>query len=286
MSAIAQPTLADLEARIERGLRTFIEVGSALLEIRDRRLYRETGYTEFDAYCRERWGFSRQHAHRQIEAAEVAGLLSPNGDGPGNEAQARELVPLLREDETAVLEVWRDLRTRHGDAVTAEKVREAVSERLGGGGLGNLPYIARGTGNVEWYTPAEYIESARYAMGGIDLDPASSFIAQKTVRATVFFTMAEDALASSWSEPDWDAGFLNEDGYAAKYMREGFTEGELRAHYREGRAEGFHALISGGWFDPVALVHNMAARRGLRVRTEDGEIRRRLEAQVTKGGAA
>ena len=34
------------------------------------------------------------------------------------------------------------------------------------------------TGEVEWYTPAAYVESARKVMCGIDLDPASNQTAQ------------------------------------------------------------------------------------------------------------
>jgi phage N-6-adenine-methyltransferase len=59
------------------------------------------------------------------------------------------------------------------------------------------------TGNNEWYTPAAYIEKARRVLGGIHLDPASCSFAQKTVKATHFFTEAENGLAQPWRGSVW-----------------------------------------------------------------------------------
>jgi len=67
-------TLADCEAVIERGLKSFLEVGHALAEIRSSQLYPER-YDSFDAYCAERWGFTRQRATQLTEAAEVVNLV-------------------------------------------------------------------------------------------------------------------------------------------------------------------------------------------------------------------
>lgn len=81
--------LLRLEEVIERGLKTFIEVGKALQEIRDSRLYLH-GYSTFDAYCRDRWGWDRVNAHRYVEAAVVVEALSgDNIEGPLNVAQTR-----------------------------------------------------------------------------------------------------------------------------------------------------------------------------------------------------
>jgi N6-adenosine-specific RNA methylase IME4 len=118
-------TFEQLEEVIARGLRTFVEVGWALMRIRDERLYRDHGYSDFDTYCRQRWGWQRAHAYRQIEAAKVAATLSPIGDSPQNEGQARELVPLLDQPDELTA-TWQQLREEHGDRLTAEKVREAV----------------------------------------------------------------------------------------------------------------------------------------------------------------
>lgn len=95
--------LQSCEAVIERGLATFYEVGTALLKIRDERLYRSANAT-FEEYCRARWQMSRNHAHRMIDAARVAQNLLPMGNIPQTERQVRPLAGLEPEQQRAVWE--------------------------------------------------------------------------------------------------------------------------------------------------------------------------------------
>ena len=64
-------------------------------------------------------------------------------------------------------------------------------------------HVKHNSGNNEWYTPLTYIDAARKVMGGIDLDPASSDIANQTIKATKYYTAQNDGLIQKWDGRIW-----------------------------------------------------------------------------------
>jgi len=127
-----QDELDGLEQTIERNLASFLEIGRALITIRDKRLYRpgaaRNGYDTFEAYCRERWKFSKTHANRFIESTKVIKNLTPIGVIPENEAQARPLAKLPPEQQQ---EAWdKVVETAPDGKVTAKHVEEVVDKYL------------------------------------------------------------------------------------------------------------------------------------------------------------
>lgn len=127
LDVIERGELRIAEATIERGELTFIEVGNALLTIRDGRLYRETHKT-FEAYCRERWGFAKSQAYRLIAAANVTAEMSPTGDKLKTESQARELGKVPAEKRESVLEWAEEKAAGTGKPVTAAGIRKAAAD--------------------------------------------------------------------------------------------------------------------------------------------------------------
>ena len=88
----ADRRLAELEAIIDKGLTTFIEVGLALQAIRDEKLYAigHPGRT-WTEYCRDRFGITASSAKHQIRLAAMA-----------NEGQRKTGVSFTKSQITAV----------------------------------------------------------------------------------------------------------------------------------------------------------------------------------------
>lgn len=90
------------------------------------------------------------------------------------------------------------------------------------------PPIGRNTSNDEWYTPSKYLESARKAMGSIDLDPATSKAANVRVKASWFYTPVEDGLEQAWTGNVWlNPPFSRLLPFAEKLTTEA-TEGDVK----------------------------------------------------------
>lgn len=86
-----------------------------------------------------------------------------------------------------------------------QKVNDAVQELTTTGvlQLTKNVHVSNNSGENEWYTPTNIIESARKTLGNIDLDPASSELANKSIKADLFFTEKENGLNQEWRGNVW-----------------------------------------------------------------------------------
>jgi hypothetical protein len=127
LTADDKTILATCEETIERGLKTFHEVGAALLKIRDGRLYRHKHKT-FEQYCRDRWGFTRMRASQLIASASVCENVNHGLQTQSiNERQARELARLPAAQQQ---DAWQEAIDQTDGKPTAAVVREIVKRRL------------------------------------------------------------------------------------------------------------------------------------------------------------
>ena len=216
LSGAEKTALARCERIIDRGLKTFREVGQALLEVRDSRLERRS-HESFADYCEQRWKFTHRHANQLIaDAKTIAAVDGKHASQILTQRQATELGKVPAEDREKVLD-WAAEKA-DGAPLTARAIREAAAEvadqepddDVGGGEDEDenvltypMPHVAHNNGDNEWYTPPKFIEAARVVLGEIDCDPASSEIANRTVRATMFYTVEQDGLIQPWGKRVW-----------------------------------------------------------------------------------
>jgi hypothetical protein len=114
-----------LERKVERA---FYEAGVALRKLRDRKLYRSTHKT-FEAYCQDRFGFSRRRPYQLIDAANVMENLCTIGTQilPTSERQVRDL---FGHEASFQQSAWTEAVEANGGKVPPARLVKSVVERL------------------------------------------------------------------------------------------------------------------------------------------------------------
>ena len=138
LSVLEQKRLDQLEEVVVVNFRSFVQVGQALAEIRDRQLYRARSKT-FELYVKAVFDVARGTAYRYIAAAQVVENVSTwrqkNGNSdiidllPTNEAQVRPLTRLRPEQQVSV---WRAaVEQAPRGKITSGYVNKVVKKYLG-----------------------------------------------------------------------------------------------------------------------------------------------------------
>jgi phage N-6-adenine-methyltransferase len=126
----------------------------------------------------------------------------------------------------------------------------------------------QGTGENEWYTPLKYIDMARRVLGEIDLDPASSYEAQKNIQAARFYTKETNGLTAEWHgrvwlNPPYAQPFIAE--FASKMVH------ERRERHVSAAIMLTHNYTDTAWFHEAAeIVDAICFTRG-RIRFMDSD---------------
>jgi hypothetical protein len=148
------------------------DLGKALADIRDRKLYR-VGYKTFEAYCSTRWDFSAGRARQIIGATDQVAIIesAPTAVAvlPTKERQMRPLARLV--DPVQKVEAWvaavdaagGDQPTEEQVAAAAEKVLPppATTQKLSRTHLDGTDSLPR-TPNISPSTEANAILVAKY----------------------------------------------------------------------------------------------------------------------------
>lgn len=129
---------ARLDRVVRRGLATFIEVGHALAEIRDRDLWRAGNHPSWAAYCLAVGGLTKIHANRLIKGSELASYLAgvkPVGFTcpdvtPASEWQVRPLHRLPDAEKRRV--AWYRAVERANGQPTEKVISGVVAELMAG----------------------------------------------------------------------------------------------------------------------------------------------------------
>ena len=118
--------LLQLETIVENGFTTLWEMGKAMLEIRNTKLYVKR-YTTFAEYCEQRWAKHRSRCYQLMDAAEVQQNLSTWVDiAELTEKHCRELVKLKKPADQRT--AWKEAAASTDGTVSLVHLKQAVAK--------------------------------------------------------------------------------------------------------------------------------------------------------------
>lgn len=200
----ARDTIRALERRTSESL---IEIGRSLLAVKS-----ALPHGQFGPWLDSEFGWSWPTAGRFMRVAEAFADIRQI-----DEFQPSALYALASGNVPEEIRQEYIERAASGEHIRHQDVRqrldeierdEFANESDGDGwidepgplGVLTVPHVhvAQNSGENEWYTPADYIAATRNVLGEIDLDPASSSLANATVQAHKFYTKEDDGLKHKW----------------------------------------------------------------------------------------
>src|ERR1035437_7715474 len=116
----------EIDELVTLGRRTNLELGGRLLTIRDEKLWRHGGYSNFEDYMLTKWNWSAARGSQLIAGYEAEKSLPPEQQHKLlNAGQANALASVPTEDRSDVM----DDATKDGSKLTAKKITNAAHKR-------------------------------------------------------------------------------------------------------------------------------------------------------------
>lgn len=113
-------------------------------------------------------------------------------------SHAQKVASIPDEEFEGIVGEWREALETENERVTTNILAAAKKMQANG-----KPHVSNNSGNNEWYTPPSIVDLARSVMGVIDFDPASSDVANLTVKASEYVTEDMDGLKAQWHGRVW-----------------------------------------------------------------------------------
>lgn len=142
LNSAEQVQLNLCETIIEKGYNTFIEVGNALFDIRNNKLYREK-HSTFEEYCKQKWQIKRQRAYELMDAASIVNTLSEISDKKSDEFKVSPSINIRESHAVALGKVPEEIRNlvwqrvvdnqkKNGKTITAKSIQFIYSQEKNG----------------------------------------------------------------------------------------------------------------------------------------------------------